>query len=193
MGSDADSTAAAIAARRSRTARLLAQVEKAISQLAKEQRRVTVTAIAARSGASTSFLYQNPDARRLVSDACSAAATRRDQAAAREHERVEAQWRERALNAEDGLKTAQKEIIAQRRRIGELMGQIRDADQAIDGESVQRLVSENLSLKQQVSQLTRERQALAERLEAARSNLRFADKRVADLEVQLTEGQTYVS
>ncbi|MEU2778410.1 hypothetical protein ABZ646_37405 [Streptomyces sp. NPDC007162] len=38
----------------------------------------------------------------------------------------EATWRERALNAEDALKTTQSDILTQRTRIGELLGQIRD-------------------------------------------------------------------
>jgi hypothetical protein len=38
----------------------------------------------------------------------------------------EAAWRERALNAEDALKAAHAEILTQRTRIGELLGQIRD-------------------------------------------------------------------
>ncbi|MET9661798.1 DUF6262 family protein [Streptomyces sp. NPDC006510] len=37
------------------------------------------------------------------------------------------------------------------------------------------------------AELTQEHRTLQERLEGARSNLRFADKRIADLEVQLLE------
>jgi uncharacterized protein YlxW (UPF0749 family) len=48
-------------------------------------------------------------------------------------------------------------------------------------------VSENTSLKHRVQQLTREHRLLQERLEGSRSNLRFADKRIADLEAQLLE------
>jgi hypothetical protein len=45
---------------------------------------------------------------------------------------------------------------------------------------------ENTTLKQRVRQLT-ENRTLDERLKAARSNLRFQDGRIADLEAQLTE------
>ncbi|MGP4091438.1 hypothetical protein ACTWQJ_44645, partial [Streptomyces sp. KR55] len=79
------------------------------------------------------------------------------------------------------------EIFTQRQRIGELMGRLRDLDQTVPGESVQALVSENTSLKHRVQQLTREHRLLQERLEGSRSNLRFADKRIADLEAQLLE------
>ncbi|MEU6972738.1 hypothetical protein AB0A71_34490 [Kitasatospora aureofaciens] len=73
------------------------------------------------------------------------------------------------------------------------MGQIRDFDQMVPGESVQSLVTENTTLKHRVQQLTREHRALQERLEGARSNLRFAEKRIADLEVQLLAGQSVVA
>ncbi|MGW6692031.1 hypothetical protein [Streptomyces sp. NPDC054961] len=47
--------------------------------------------------------------------------------------------------------------------------------------------SENTTLKQRVRQLTTDNRTLDERLKAARSNLRFQDRRVADLEAQITE------
>ncbi|SFL69389.1 hypothetical protein [Streptomyces pini] len=65
------------------------------------------------------------------------------------------------------------------------MGQIRDFDQMIPGESVQHLISENTTLKHRVQQLAREHRKLQERLEGARSNLRFSDKRIAALEAKL--------
>jgi predicted RNase H-like nuclease (RuvC/YqgF family) len=64
---------------------------------------------------------------------------------------------------------------------------LRDFDQMVPGESVQQLVTENTSLEHRVQQLTREHRSLQERLEGARSNLRFAEKRIADLEAQLLE------
>ncbi|MFE7243448.1 hypothetical protein [Streptomyces sp. NPDC057580] len=57
----------------------------------------------------------------------------------------------------------------------------------VPGESVQQLVTETTSLKHRVQQLAQEHRTLQERLEGARSNLRFADKRIADLEAQLLE------
>lgn len=113
--------------------------------------------------------------------------SRHDQKNQHEHDRVEATWRERALNAEAELARAQKEVLTQRQRIGELIGELRDFDQLVPGESVQALTTENTTLKHRVNQLTQEHRKLQERLEGARSNLRFADKRIADLEVQLLE------
>ena len=99
----------------------------------------------------------------------------------------EATWRERALNAEDALKAAHAEILAQRNRIGELLGRIRDLEAEWTQDDVQRITTENTTLKQRVRQLTTDNRTLDERLKAARSNLRFQDRRIADLEAQLTE------
>ncbi|MFE2320832.1 DUF6262 family protein [Streptomyces sp. NPDC059441] len=179
--------AAAIAARQEQTRQKIAQVETAIAQLRRERGRLTVRAIAARAGVSATFLYENSQARTRVQAAIADSRSRHDQSAVETHERIEATWRERALNAEAEPTRAQKEIFAQRQRIGELMGRLRDLDQTVPGESVQALVSENTSLKHRVQQLTREHRLLQERLEGSRSNLRFADKRIADLEAQLLE------
>ncbi|AVZ73832.1 hypothetical protein SLUN_18255 [Streptomyces lunaelactis] len=53
--------------------------------------------------------------------------------------------------------------------------------------AVQRITTENTTLKQRVRQLTTDNHTLDERLKAARSNLRFQDRRMADLEAQITE------
>jgi hypothetical protein len=183
-------TAAAVAARRRQSEDKLSRVEKVIGQLRREQARITVRAIAHRAGVSPTFLYANAAARGLVHAATADNAARRDRTVAATHERIEATWRERALNAEDALAQAHKEILTQRQRIGQLMGQLRDVDQMVSGESVQRLVSENASLKQQVRQLSQEHRSLQERLEASRSTNRFAERRIAALEAQLLDPST---
>jgi hypothetical protein len=99
----------------------------------------------------------------------------------------EATWRERALNAEAALRTAHAEIIQQRSRIGELLGQVRDLQGEYTEEAIQRTTTENTTLRERVRQLTAANRTLDERLKAARSNLRFQDRRVADLEAQLLE------
>ncbi|WP_198358319.1 DUF6262 family protein [Streptomyces fildesensis] len=178
-------TAAATAARRRQTQDKLRQVEKAISQLRRERGRLTVRAIAYRADVSPTFLYENAAARALVQNAVQASKSRHDHQTRMEHDRVEATWRERALNAEEGLTQAQKEILTQRQRIGELMGRLRDTEQMVSGESVQQLVTENTTLKRRIHQLNQDHRSLQERLEGARSNLRFAGKRTADLEAEL--------
>jgi chromosome segregation ATPase len=102
----------------------------------------------------------------------------------------EATWRERALNAEDALKAAHAEIVAQRNRIGELLGRIRDLEAEWTQDAVERITTENTTLKQRVRQLTTDNRTLDERLKAARSNLRFQDRRIADLEARVADPRT---
>ncbi|MFI1366988.1 hypothetical protein [Streptomyces griseochromogenes] len=99
----------------------------------------------------------------------------------------EGTWRERALNAEDALKAAHTEILAQRTRSGELLCQIRDLRAEWTEGAIQRITTENTTLKQRVRQLTIDNRTLDERLKAARSNLRFQDRCVADLEARIAE------
>src|SRR5207244_3117609 len=99
----------------------------------------------------------------------------------------QAVWRERALNAEDALKNANAEISRQRARIGELLGQIRDLQAEWDEQSTGRITTENTTLKQRVRQLTADNRTLEERLTAARSTLRFQDRRIVDLDTRVAD------
>ncbi len=102
-------------------------------------------------------------------------------------------WRERAFNAEDALKATHAEIRAQRGRIGELMGQLRDLEQGWSSQTIGHITTENTTLKQRVSQLSDETRTLSERLQAARSNTRFQDRHIARLEAELAEHTTNVT
>ncbi|EGX55921.1 hypothetical protein SZN_30447 [Streptomyces zinciresistens K42] len=148
---------------------------------------ISVAAVARRAAASRTFIYSNPEAHTAVTTAMAAAHHDRDQATTAEASGREASWRERALNAEDALKAANAEILAQRTQIGELLGQVRDLEAEWTQESILRITTENTSLKQRVRKLTEDNRTLDERLKAARSNNRFQDRRIADLEAQLTE------
>jgi ribosomal protein L9 len=148
---------------------------------------VSVAVVARRAGVSRTFLYTNGDAKRAVAEAIRGSGDQRSRLLAEADDSREATWRERALNAEDALKAAHAEILAQRARIGELFGQIRDLEAEWTQDDVQRITAENTTLKQRVRGLIAENRALDERLKAARSNLRFQDRRIADLEVRLTE------
>jgi chromosome segregation ATPase len=77
-----------------------------------------------------------------------------------------------------------REILAQRQQIGELMGQLRDTGHLVADGSLQRLTTKNTTLKRRVQHLTQEHASLQERLDGIRSNLRFAERRIADLEAQ---------
>lgn len=79
--------------------------------------------------------------------------------------------------------------MAQRTRIGELLGRIRDLEAEWTQDAIHRITTENTTLKQRVHQLTADNRTLDERLKAARSNLRFQDRRIADLEARLADPQ----
>lgn len=179
------STEAALTARRRATEAALKRTQEAITRLRREKAQVSVAAVARRAGVSRTFLYGNPDARAAVAAALAEAGQRRVQGLAAQDAEQEATWRERALNAEDGLKAAHTEILAQRARIGELLGQVRDLESEWTKEAIARITTENTTLKQRVRQLTADNRTLDARLQAARTNLRFHDKRIADLEAQL--------
>ncbi len=125
------------------------------------------------------------DAKTAVAKAIRESGDPRSRLLAEADDTREATWRERALNAEDALKAAHAEILAQRNRIGELLGRIRDLEAEWTQDDVQRITAENTTLKQRVRQLSTDNRTLDERLKAARSNLRFQDRRIADLEAQL--------
>jgi predicted RNase H-like nuclease (RuvC/YqgF family) len=72
-------------------------------------------------------------------------------------------------------------------RVGELLGQIRDLQAEWTKDAIQRITTENTTLKQRVRQLTADNRALDERLKTARSNHRFQDRRIADLEAQIAD------
>lgn len=187
MTASTGQTAAAVAARRHITQGALARVRDALSQMRREKTPVTVAAVARRSGVSRTFLYSNPEARAALAGATANAQAGKAQDLADRDAALEASWRERALNAEDALKAARAEILRQRDRIGELMGQVRDLEAEWTQEAIQRIITENTTLKQRVRQLTADNRTLDERLKAARSNLRFHDRRIADLEAQLLD------
>lgn len=180
-------TAAALAARRQKTEAALQRVHESIARLRREKAQVSVAAVARRADVSRTFLYDNADARAAVASAMTEAGERRSVTLVEQDDEREATWRERALNAEEGLKAAHTEILAQRTRIGELFGQVRDLEAEWTEETMQRITAENTALKQRVRQLTADNRNLDERLKAARSNLRFQDRRVADLEARVTE------
>jgi len=179
-------TAAATDARRRAAQDAFGRVRDAIKQIKREKAHPSAAAVARRADVSRSFIYDNPEARAAVSAALAEAGERRVQLLAEQDDQRESTWRERALNAEDALKTARAEITAQRTRIGGLLGQVRDLEAEWTKEAIARITTENTALKQRVRQLTADNRTLEERLQAARSNNRFADRRIAQLEAELT-------
>ena len=183
------STDAAVATRRAHVQQLLDTVRATLRRMQRDGTRITVRGVAHRAGVSRTFLYQNPDARRLLTGAT---ATNRDQRRTKRNAQYasgqqEASWRERALNTEDHLRRTHGEVRALRTRIGELMGQLDDLAQTHTEDGIQAVNSANTQLKQQIRHLSTANRQLEERLTAARTNNRFLDKRIADLEAQLAE------
>jgi chromosome segregation ATPase len=178
-------TAAALAARRRSTQAALDRIHDAITRLRREKTPVSVAAVARRADVSRTFLYTNSDAKAAIAQAITQERQQDKAFADRNDDQQEATWRERALNAEDTLKAANAEILSQRGRIGELLGRIRDLESHWTQDSIQRVTTENTTLKQRLQHLTDDNRTLDERLKAARSNLRFQDRRIADLETQL--------
>jgi chromosome segregation ATPase len=178
-------TAAARAARRTGSQAALQRVHETLARMRREKTPVTVAGLARRAEVSRTFLYSNPQARAAMDDATTHHREQRAQPRAAQDAEQEASWRERALNAENALQAAHAEIIQQRTRIGELMGHIRDLESEWTQDAIQRVTTENTTLKQRVRQLTTDNRTLEERLTAARSNLRFQDRRLASLEAQL--------
>jgi Family of unknown function (DUF6262) len=181
-------TAAAIAARRRVTEQKLQQARDAVAWLKRHKTPVTYPAVARAAGVSRTFLYSSPEARTLIDTAISDSGRK---APAPGSDTDEPSWRERARNAEAALSDAHAEIAAQRRRMAILLGQIRDLEHDLSPEAAQRLATENTTLKQRVRELTGQNRTLEERLEAARSNSRFADRRIAQLEAQLAEPASF--
>ena len=190
MTSSANRTEAAIVARRSATATMLDRVRDVLGQMKRERAKVSFAAVGRRAAVSRTFLYQHPDARKLVDDAVGAATGHRIRGHAEQAAQAEASWRERALNAEEGLTATYREIAQQRTAIGELLGSIRDLEGDLPEDSLQRLVTENTTLKKQVNNLTQENRRLQDRLQGARDNNRFLDNRIAALEAELLAHQT---
>lgn len=186
-------TAAAIQTRREHTQQMLDRIRDAITVLRRQKAPMSLAAIARRAGVSRTFLYENAEARSLTTAAVDQAHGHRAIQQAQHDEQHEASWRERALNAEDALKTAYQEIQTQRSRIATLLGQVRDLEQQPTTESLQHITTENTTLKQRVRQLTQDNRTLEERLGAARSNVRFQDRKIAQLEAQVLEATTGLS
>ncbi|MFJ3037134.1 MULTISPECIES: DUF6262 family protein [Streptomyces] len=96
--------AVALAPRERRVKDMLQRIEATVAELRHRHTAVTFQVVARTAGVSRTFLYENPEARKLIE-----VARERGEGASRpeRHHGSEAEtaWRERALNAEDRLKT----------------------------------------------------------------------------------------
>ncbi|QLH24403.1 DUF6262 family protein [Streptomyces sp. Rer75] len=187
MNSPAPQTEAANEARRQSTEAMLERIQTALRHMRRDRIPITKAAVARHADVSRSFIYQNDRARVLIANAAESTARARSDDRAEQAAEAEQAWKDRALNAEAGLKTAYAEISAQRSQIGQLLARIRDFETDLPSEAHGRVVAENTTLKQKFRQLTSENRTLTDRLQAARSNARFADKRISELEMLLLD------
>ncbi|MDX3024964.1 hypothetical protein [Streptomyces acidiscabies] len=144
------------------------------------------------TGVSRTFLYEHAEAADLVEKAVLKASGRRAEDRHAAQAALDAAWKERALNAEEALKATQDEILAQRRQIGELLGQVRDLSTPWQEQDVVRIMTEHSALTRKVEELNGEKRSLQDRLNASRDNARFADRRIAELEAELIETKDVV-
>ncbi|GAA3006944.1 DUF6262 family protein [Streptomyces fulvorobeus] len=180
-------TAQALRARSQKTEAGRVRIRSVVDQLTRSGGPITVAAVARQAVVSRTFLYEHAGARNLVAEAALRACGLRARTAQTQREVVEASWRERALNTEVALKATNAEVVNQRERIAELLGRVAELQGEWTDADVLRITTANVALRREVRVLTAERARLTKRLAAARDNARFADKRIAALEVQIAE------
>ena len=181
-----DRTKAAIQARQNNTEQMLQRVRDTLRQMRRDRMEVQLAVVARRADVSRTFLYNNEQAKTLLAEAIADGATGTDTVRSRPADQA-SPWKDRALNAEAALKIAYAEIGDQRGQIGRLLGQIRDLELGLPAETVERMTTENRTLRQENRKLTSDNQQLVERLKAARENNRFLDTRIACLEAELLQ------
>ncbi|WP_086830660.1 DUF6262 family protein [Streptomyces sp. NRRL B-24572] len=190
MTASSHRTAQALRARSQKTEASLLRIKRVVEQLAKNGTPITVAAVARQADVSRTFLYEHTEARTIVTQATLRARGLRAETDQAQRDAIEASWRERALNTEEALKNTNAEVVNQRERIAELLGQIAGLQGEWTDADVVRITTANVALQREVRALTAERDRLNRRLVAARDNARFADKRIAALEAQITEKLT---
>jgi len=157
-------------------------IEQAVKAILKAGAPVTKAGVAGLAGVSRSFVYENEQARLLIAAALARTNAREAGRSERMTAHEEASWRERALNAEEGVRELRRGIESERRLVGDLMGQLRQPDGTWIEEDRIRLREENTRLLSDRQQLARERDELQRKLDGARANLsRLNEQRVHEL------------
>ena len=172
---------AAIAVRKKDSRAKLASVEQALKRLLKQKvAEIDKSHLAALAGCSRTFLYQNKDARKLIAQAETRIKASPLKDAPASDPLDEANWRERALFAEQQLRTIREKNNSLSRTVADLLGQLRDPDGTWVEDDREQLRQQNEALR---AALTEERLARSEaerRLEASRSNVRNLRQKEAD-------------
>ncbi|MFI9597629.1 DUF6262 family protein [Nonomuraea sp. NPDC052265] len=186
MSTESSRTTAAIQARKGTTEQMLGRVRDTLRQMRRDGMSIQTAVVARRAEVSRTFLYQNAEAKKLLTEAAADDTTSPTTSRARTGDQA-SPWKDRALNAEDALKAAYAEISNQRGQIGQLLGQIRELELDLPADAVERMTTENRTLRQENRKLTTDNQRLTDRLKAARENNRFLDTRIARLEAELAD------
>jgi chromosome segregation ATPase len=167
----------AIDARRRAAAAKVTAVEKAVKTLGRTGAPITRAGVAQLAGVSRSFTYENDKARAMITDAQTRTQARVTDRVETMTAQQEASWRERALNAEDQIRTLHSELTTQRRLVADLMGQLRQPDGTWVQDDRNRLRETNEHLIAERDQLAKDRNELQRRLAGARANIAHLNSR----------------
>jgi hypothetical protein len=172
---------AAIAVRKKDSRTKLTNVEQALKRLLKQKvTEIDKSHLAALAGCSRTFLYQNEDARKLIAQA----EIRMKASPAKDVPGCDsiddANWRERALFAEQQLRTFREKNSSLSRTVADLLGQLRDPDGTWVEDDREQLRQQNETLRAALAAERLARSEAERRLEASRSNVRNLRQREAD-------------
>ncbi|TXI53998.1 DUF6262 family protein [Mycolicibacter arupensis] len=172
---------AAIDARKKDSQSKLASVERALKRLLKQKvTEVDKSQLAALAGCSRTFLYQNKDARTLIAQAEARIKACPLKDAPTSDVVDEANWRERALFAEQQLRIFREKNSSLSRTVADLLGQLRDPDGTWVEDDREQLRQQNEALRAVLAEERLARSEAERRLEASRSNVRNLRQREAD-------------
>lgn len=172
---------AAIAVRKKDSRTKLANVEQALKRLLKQKvTEIDKSHLAALAGCSRTFLYQNQDARNLIAQAEARMKSSPLKDAVASGAVDEANWRERALFAEQQLREIRAKNNSLSRTVADLLGQLRDPDGTWIEDDREQLRQQNETLRAALATERLARSEAERRLEASRSNVRNLRQREAN-------------
>jgi hypothetical protein len=147
----------AIDARKHAAASKVAAVGKAVKAIGRTGAPVTRVGVAQLAGVSRSFTYENDAANSIIAEAQTRTQARAEGRIEKRTAQEESSWRERALNAEAGIRNLRRELATQRQLVGDLLGQLREPDGTWIEQDRNRLRHENEHILFERNQLLRER------------------------------------
>jgi hypothetical protein len=172
---------AAIAVRKKDSRTKLAGVEQALKRLLKQKvTEIDKSHLAALAGCSRTFLYQNEDARKLIAQAEIRMKPSLVKHAPASDSVDDANWRERALFAEQQLRTFREKNSSLSRTVADLLGQLRDPDGTWVEDDREQLRQQTETLRAGLAAERLARSEAERRLVASRSNVRHLRQKEAD-------------